>query len=84
MKRKNKEDTEKIENMLRSVKPSELADEEIESYKEDFNRVLQEEFSKVTVQRDRRRVLRVKLAYGLAIFALVLTLFSFMYVKPYL
>ena len=84
MRRKNKEDTEKIENMLRSVKPSELADEEIESYKEDFNRVLLEKFSDITLQRDRRRVLRVKLAYGLAIFALVFTLFSFMYVKPYL
>jgi len=84
MKRKNKEDTEKIENMLRSVKPPELADEEIESYKEDFNRVLLEKFSDITLQRDRRRVLRVKLAYGLAIFALVFTLFSFMYVKPYL
>lgn len=84
MKRKNKEDTEKIENMLRSVKPPELADEEIESYKEDFNRVLLGKFSDITFQRDRRRVLRVKLAYGLAIFALVFTLFSFMYVKPYL
>ncbi len=84
MKRKNKEDTEKIENMLRSVKPPELADEEIESYKEDFNRVLLEKFSDITLQRERRHVLRVKLAYGLAIFILVFTLFSFMYVKPYL
>ncbi len=84
MRKKNKKDIEKIENMFRSVKPPELTDEEIESYKEDFNRVLLEKFSDITLQRDRRRVLRVKLAYGLAIFALVLTLFSFMYVKPYL
>ncbi len=84
MRKKNKKDIEKMENMLRSIKPPELADEEIESYKEDFNRVLLEKFSDVTLQRDRRRVLRVKLAYGLAIFALVFTLFSFMYVKPYL
>lgn len=84
MRRENKKDIEKIENMLRSVKPPELADEEIESYKEDFNRVLLEKFSDITLQRDRRRVLKVKLAYGLAIFALVFTLFSFMYVKPYL
>jgi len=84
MKRKNKEDTEKIENMLRSVKPPELANEEIESYKEDFNRVLQEEFSKVTVQREKKHVLKVKLTYGFAIFLLVFSLFSLMYIRPYL
>lgn len=84
MRRKNKEDIEKIENMLRSVKPPELADKEIERYKSDSKRVLMKKFSDITLQRDRRHVLRVKLAYGLATFALVLTLFSFMYVKPYL
>lgn len=84
MRRKNKEDTEKIENMLKSVKAPKLSDKEIESYKSDFNRVLQEEFPNVTADRERRHVLRVKLAYGLAIFILVFTLFSFMYVKPYL
>jgi len=84
MRRKNKEDTEKIENMLKSVKAPELSDKEIESYKSDFNRVLQEEFPNVTADRERRHVLRVKLAYGLAIFILVFTLSSFMYVKPYL
>lgn len=84
MRRKNKEDTEKIENMLKGVKAPELSDKEIESYKSDFNRVLQEEFPNVTADRERRHVLRVKLAYGLATFALIFTLFSFMYVKPYL
>ena len=84
MRKKNKKDIEKIENMLRSIKPPELADKEIERYKEDFNRVLLEKFSDIALQRNRRHVLRVKLAYGLATFALVLTLFSFMCVKPYL
>ncbi len=84
MRRKNKEDTEKIENMLKGVKAPELSDKEIESYKSDFNRVLQEEFPNVTADRERRHVLRVKLAYGLATFALIFTLFSFMCVKPYL
>jgi len=84
MRKKNKKDIEKIENILRSVKPPELADKEIESYKEDFNRVLLEKFSDITLQRNRRRALKMKLAYGLAIFAFVLALFSFMYAKPYL
>ncbi len=70
--------------MLRNVKPPELSDKEIKRYKSDSKRVLMKRFPDVTLQRDRKHVLRVKFAYGLVAFALVLTLFSFMYVKPYL
>ncbi len=84
MERKNKEEIEKTEKMLRSVKPPEITNEEIESYKEDFNRVLLEKYSEITRQRERSHTLRVRLAYGLSVFAVVITLFSFLYVKPYL
>jgi len=84
MRRKNKEEIEKTEKMLRSVKPPEITNEEIESYKDDFNRVLLEKYLEITRQRERSHALRVQLAYGLTIFAVVITLFSFLYVKPYL
>ena len=84
MGRKNKEEIEKTEEMLRSVKPPEITNEEIEGYKEDFNRVLLEKYPEITRQRERSHALRVRLAYGLSVFAVVITLFSFLYVKPYL
>jgi len=83
MRRKNNEEVEKMEKMLKSIKPPELNDEEIESYKGDFNKILQEEFTKVTLQRERRRVFRVKLVYGLAIFVVLVSILSFLYSKPY-
>jgi hypothetical protein len=83
MRRKNNEEIEKMETMLKSVKPPELTDEEIESYKGDFNKILQEEFVKVTLQRERRHLLRVKLAYGIGIFVLLVSILSFVYTKPY-
>ena len=84
MGRKNKEEIEKTEVILRSVKPPELSNDEVESYKEDFNRVLLEKYPEITHQRERSHTLRVRLAYGLSVFAVVIALFSFLYVKPYL
>jgi hypothetical protein len=84
MRRKNKEEIEKTEKMLRSVKPPELSNDEVESYKEEFIRVLLEKYSEITHQREKSHTLRVRLAYGLSVFAVVIALFSFLYVKPYI
>jgi len=63
--------------MLRSVKLPEITNEEIESYKDDFNRVLLEKYPEITHQRERSHALRVRLAYGLSVFAVVIALFHF-------
>lgn len=84
MRRKINNEVEKMEKMLKSIKPPELNDKEIEGYKMDFDRIWQEEFTTIALQKERRRILKVKLAFGLSIFTVVFTLFSFIYVKPYL
>ncbi|BAL80185.1 hypothetical protein [Caldisericum exile] len=83
MRNKNNKEIEKMEKMLKSVKPPELIDEEIERYKNEFEQYLQGEFDNVARERERSHHLRVRLAYGIGIFVLLLFILSFVYTKPY-
>jgi hypothetical protein len=83
MRRKNNEEIEKMEKIIEGVKPPELTDGEIESYKNDFKMLLQEEFAKITLQKERRHASRLKLAYGISIFVVLLSILSFVCIKPY-
>lgn len=82
MRNKNKEEIEKIEKILRSVKLPEVSNEEIEKCKEDFQSILGLEFSKIALQKERKRTLLFRLAYGLSIFLILFSIISIYYLRP--
>jgi hypothetical protein len=50
MRRKNKTEREKVEKILRSIKLQELSDEEIETNKNELQRIIANRFYEITAE----------------------------------
>jgi hypothetical protein len=86
MRRKNKTEREKVEKILRSIKLQELSDEEIETNKNELQRIIANRFYEITAERDRKRTLKRKIYYSLASVSLIIVLIAvgLLLVKPFL
>jgi hypothetical protein len=84
--RKKNEEREKIIKLLESVKPPELSDEEIETYKNEFQGIIADKFSDIIAERERKIAKSRKIYYSLASVFLVVVLLAvgLLVIKPFL
>jgi hypothetical protein len=84
--RKKNEEREKIIKLLESVKPPELSDEEIETYKNEFQGIIADKFSDIIAERERKIAKSRKIYYSLASVSLIIVLLTvgLLVIKPFL
>jgi hypothetical protein len=84
--RKKNEEREKIIKLLESVKPPELSDKEIETYKNEFQGIIADKFSDIIAERERKIAKSRKIYYSLTTVSLVVVLLTvgLLIIKPFL
>ena len=84
--RKKNEEEEKIKKMLESVKPPELSNEEIETNKNELQQIISDRFYEITVEREKKRIVRRRIYYSLTAVSLAIILFTIglFVIKPFM
>ena len=84
--RKKNEAREKIIKMLESMKAPELSNEEIETNKNELQQIISDRFYEITVEREKKRIVRRRIYYSLTAVSLAIILFTIglFVIKPFM